>query len=104
MGASGARRSPVMEAPFLREGTTIRVLSDAPSRFFFSSGRCINKALSMYPSAKNYGKNDDLDFKRVLQCFVFLIDVPSGKNGRKFPISVPSVRFPLFTYPLGRFF
>ena len=43
MGAPGARASPVMEAPFLREGTTIRVLSDAPSRCFFSSGRCIDK-------------------------------------------------------------
>ena len=80
MGEAGARRSPVMEAPFLREGTTIRVLSDAPSRFFFSSGRYINKALSIYPSAKNDGKNDDLHFKRFFQCFSFLIDVPSGKK------------------------
>ena len=49
-------------------------------------------------------KNDDLHFKRFFQCFVFLIDVPSGKKGRKFLINVPFVRFSLFTYPPARFF
>ena len=104
MGGAGARASPVIFAPFLREGTTIRVLSDAPSRFFFRRDGISIRPYRYTLPPKMTKKNDDLHFKRFFQCFVFLIDVPSGKKGRKFLINVPFVRFSLFTYPPGRFF
>ena len=104
MGDPGARRSPVMEAPFLREGTTIRVLSDAPSRFFFRRDGISIRPYRCTLPPKMTKKNDDLHFKRFFQCFSFLSDVPSSKKRRKILINVPFVRFSLFTYPPGRFF
>ena len=104
MGGAGARASPVMEAPFLREGTTIRVLSDAPSRFFFRRDGISIRPYRYTLPPKMTKKNDDLHFKRFFQCFSFLSDVPSSKKRRKILINVPFVRFSLFTYPPGRFF
>ena len=42
-------------------------------------------------------KNDDLHFKRFFQCFLFLIDVPSGKKERNFLLM-----YPLFVFPYLR--
>ena len=97
MGEAGARRSPVMEAPFLREGTTIRVLSDAPSRFF-SSGRCINKALSIYPSDKNDEKKTTIFILNgFFSVFRSLLMYPLAKKERNFLLM-----YPLFVFPYLR--
>ena len=73
-----------------------------PEFFFRRDGISIRPYRCTLPP-KMTKKNDDLHFKRVLQRFVFLIDVPSGKKRKKF-LNVPLVRFPLFTYPSCRFF
>ena len=74
-----------------------------PDIFFRRDGVSIRPYRYTLPT-KMTKKNDDLHFKRFFQCFSFLIDVPSGKKRRKFLIDVPFVRFPLLTYPSGRFF
>ena len=58
----------------------------------------------MYPSDK---KDDDFNFKRVLQCFPPLAMYPFGlKEHRKthFLINAPFDRFSLAMYPLDHFF
>ena len=55
----------------------------------------------MYPSDK---KDGDLDFKRVLQCFLPLAMYPFGLKERKkihFLINVPFGHFSLAMYPFG---
>ena len=58
----------------------------------------------MYPSDK---KDDDFNFKRVLQCFLPLAMYPFGLKGCKkinFLINAPFGRFSLAMYPSDRFF
>ena len=58
----------------------------------------------MYPSDK---KDDDFNFKRVLQCFLPLAMYPFGLKGCKkihFLINTPFGRFSLAMYPSDRFF
>ena len=55
----------------------------------------------MYPSDK---KDDDFNFKRVLQCFLPLAMYPFGLKERKkvyFLINVPFGHFFLAMYPVG---
>ena len=55
----------------------------------------------MYPSDK---KDDDFNFKRVLQCFLPLAMYPFGVKGCKkinFLINVPFGHFSLAMYPFG---
>ena len=55
----------------------------------------------MYPSDK---KDDDFNFKRVLQCFLPLAMYPFGLKGCKkihFLINVPFGHFALAMYPFG---
>ena len=55
----------------------------------------------MYPSDK---KDDDFNFKRVLQCFLPLAMYPFGLKERKkihFLINVPFGHFSLAMYPFG---
>ena len=58
----------------------------------------------MYPSDK---KDDDFNFKRVLQCFLPLAMYPFGLKERKkihFLINVPFGHFSLAIYPSDHFF
>ena len=58
----------------------------------------------MYPSDK---KDDDFNFKRVLQCFLPLAMYPFGLKGSKkmnFLIDTPFGGFSLAMYPSGHFF
>ena len=58
----------------------------------------------MYPSDK---KDDDFNFKRVLQCFLPLAMYPFGFKGCKkinFLINAPFGRFSLAMYPSDHFF
>ena len=58
----------------------------------------------MYPSAK---KDDDFNFKRVLQCFLPLAMYPFGLKGCKkinFLTNAPFGRFSLAMYPSDHFF
>ena len=58
----------------------------------------------MYPSDK---KDDDFNFKRVLQCFLPLAMYPFGLKGCKkinFLINVPFGHFSLAIYPSDHFF
>ena len=58
----------------------------------------------MYPSDK---KDDDFNFKRVLQCFLPLAMYPFGLKGCKkinFLINAPFGRFSLAMYPSDNFF
>ena len=58
----------------------------------------------MYPSDK---KDDDFNFKRVLQCFLPLAMYPFGLKGCKkinFLINAPFGRFSLAIYPSDHFF
>ena len=58
----------------------------------------------MYPSAK---KDDDFNFKRVLQCFPLLAMYPFGLKGSKkinFVTNAPFSRFSLAMYPSDHFF
>ena len=104
MGGAGPRLSPVMEAPYPCTLSEFRPLATYLSDFFFRrDGVSIRPYRCTLPTKKTK-KNNDLHFKRVLQCFLVLIDVPSGIKRRKFLINVPFVRFSLFTYPSGRFF
>ena len=104
MGDPGARRSPVMEAPYRCTLSMFWPLATYLSDFFFRRDGVSIRPYRCTLPPKNNEKNDDLHFKRFFQCFLFPIDVPSGKKWRKFLINVPFVRFPLFTYPSGRFF
>ena len=73
----------------------VSALSDVPFGFFFSSGRCINKALSMYPSAQNNEKKMTIFFLNgFFSVFCSLLMYPLAKNEGNFLLMHPLFVFP----------
>ena len=90
MGAPGPGQSPVMEAPFLREGTTIRVLSDATSRFFFRrDGISIRPYRCTLPPKMTKKKTTIFILNGFFSVFCSLLMYPLAKKAGNFLLMYP---------------